>query len=306
MKAVRAAGFTLIELLTVIAIIAILAGLTAVALPRVLARAKIADVETDFGAIRTSLAAYATDYGTYPPAYGYRMFLDRPIDNANSPVYKHQDYTLDIGIEGALKLYDRFSENYDTNQDGNLSRLEFIPLPGDDGASSWLLRGLLDTPYPGDQPVTSLQKRVDTQRPYVYVPYYKKNIDRMKRIAGNAWDGASWNGNFIPDDNSGIVPPPTYDGFVLISVGPLNHTRGMLKPPGDETAWLNSTGESMPQNEYFVLGLRAAYLATRDADDNGLLDFEYRTRTRNNEGQNWPTMPDGLQLFAAPIIFTSD
>lgn len=302
MKAVRAAGFTLIELLTVIAIISILAGMTAVVLPGVLERAKIADVRADLRAISTSLSSYFTEHGTYPPGYGYEIF--RPEVNPLSsytPYYNHHPYTIEAGIDGVLKSYDRFSSNYDTNRDGVLGLLEFIPLQGD----GFLDLPLDSLPYQGGQAVTAFQKRADTQRPYVYVPYLKKDIERMKRIAGTAWDGQTWNASFVTDNTA--FPPPQLDAFVLISVGPLDNTRGIITPPGDESAWLGSTGEQIPERSYYVLGMRAAYLATRDADGDGTLDFDYEAR-RAGQAKVHPNMPDMRNDlgFAAPLIGLSD
>ncbi|MDZ4861720.1 MAG: type II secretion system protein [Candidatus Hydrogenedentes bacterium] len=300
MKAVRASGFTLIELLTVIAIMAILFGLTAVALPRLLERARITDVETDMEAISASLQAYYTNFGTYPPGYGFQLFQQ---DTNADPIYKHDDYTLDIGINGALKLYDRFSTDYDTDGDNTLSRLEFIPF-----INNFLDLAPIDPPYAGGQALTGTY--ADFQRPYVYVPYYKKDMDRMRRVVGTEWNGAAWNANIIGDAT--VVPPPEYDAFVLLSVGPLINTRGLITPPGgDEDAWLTSTGETMPEQSYYALSLRAAYLSTRDANGNGELDFDYRPRTRSGEASdtrntNMPDLPDGPPLFPAPIIFVSD
>ena len=307
MKSVRRAGFTLIELLTVIAIIAILAGLTAVTLPGVLERAKIADVVTDMKAISQSLHAYYTEQGTYPPGYGYQTFLPNALAGA-PPFYWHHSYTSDIGITGALDQYDRFSRGYDTNRNGTLQLLEFVPLPDDRGPGiSWL--DLEQTPnvqpYAGGEAVGALDKRLREQRPYVYVPYKKSDVDRMKRIAGEGWDGATWNAGFITANT--VCPPPQFDSFVLLSVGPLENTRGVVSPPGDEAAWLGSTGETLPERSYYVLGMRAAYLATRDADKEGNLDFDYISRRNNGQAKAHPTMPDGRNDlgYAAPIIGTS-
>ena len=318
MKLVRREGFTLIELLTVIAIIAILAGMTAVTLPRVLEKAKMADADADLKQIATSLVQYYTDHGTYPGAYGYRM-LD---EINNNPTYNHHPYVMDIGIEEALKIYDRFSYDYDTNNDDILSGLEFVPLPKDVGdippvPDPFLLfqpLDLVNPPYPGAGSLTWYDdKRASTPRPYTYIPYYSKDLARMKRIIKNLdpadrppYELGDWHPDYIPDDPQAIImPPANYDGFVLIGVGPQNHTRGLLSPAADEDAWLAATGES-PVNYYYVLGMRAAYLGTRDLNENGLYDFDYRARTQQGERQIYPNMPDGLltsNALAAPMIY---
>lgn len=318
MKAVRAAGFTLIELLTVIAIISILAGLTMVVIPGVLERAKIVDATADMRSISQSLHTFYTEQGTYPPGYGYQLFDPDAAPNADA-TYNHHAYTTDIAIDGVLDAYDRFSQDYDTNRNRSLQLLEFIPLPGDrlgpPPDDSWLKRAPEETPYPGGEAVDAFvaEKRARSQRPYVYVPYYKKDIERMKRTAapgggkvGENWDGAIWNPDFITDNT--IFPPPQYDAFVLLSVGPIQNTRGVVSPPGDENAWLASTGEALPDCAYYVLGMRAAYLATRDANGDGFLDFDYVARRNNGQAKAYPIMPDGRSDlgFAAPIIIKSE
>lgn len=311
MRLVRAAGFTLIELLTVIAIISILAGLTAVALPRALERARITDATSDMKGIADSLHGYYTDNGTYPPGYGYQLFQD----NASSVVFNHHPYMGDIGINKALKAYDRFSQNYDTNGDSVLSRLEFIPLPNDHQPplytpppTSFLDMPADQDPYPGGEPVANedVPERENEQRPYVYVPYYKKDIDRMRRIAGENWDGVVWNNAFMTDDT--IYPPPQYDAFVLLSVGPLENTRGLIVPPNGDDAYLATTYAATDSaRAYYILAMRAAYLATRDATEDGQLDFDYIARTRQGQGKLHLDMPDQQNKgLAAPLIWKSE
>lgn len=317
MKAVRAAGFTLIELLTVIAIISILAGLTAVVLPGVLERAKITDAITDMKAISTSLHGYYTDYGTYPPGYGYRVF-----NQDNEVIYWHLPYVKMTGIEldGANDHYDRFSRSHDTNRNGTLERLEFESIledrskrnPNLPAPDSWFKLGFLEAPYPGDEPVDAMPGRSRLQRPYIYVPYKQSDIDRMKRLPNpnppngryeDHWDGVNWDPAFIGPNT--ISPPPSYDAFVLISQGPLENTRGIISP-NNENAWLASTGED-PTNYYYVLAMRAAYLATRDEGNDGALDFDYIARRNNGQAKLHLTMPDGRTDlgYAAPIITKS-
>ena len=67
-----ATGFTLIELLTVIAIISILAAITFIVGSRMIMKAKMASVGTDFRNLHTQLFRYYTGHTeSYPPAYGY-------------------------------------------------------------------------------------------------------------------------------------------------------------------------------------------------------------------------------------------
>ena len=59
-------GFTLIELLTVIAIIAVLAGLLFPAIKSALQRAEIAQAQNDVKSIETALKMFYIDYGKWP------------------------------------------------------------------------------------------------------------------------------------------------------------------------------------------------------------------------------------------------
>jgi len=84
-------------------------------------------------------------------------------------------------------------------------------------------------------------------------------------------------------------PPPKYDAFVLISIGPKEGTFGIL--PSDES------GTDM----YHKLALRAYYLATRDINNggegNGVLDFDFRARTKQDESKILEDEALGLGLL---------
>jgi len=72
-------GFTLIELLVVVAIVAIL---TAIALPNFLAaqtRAKVARIAADLRTLRTAMESYAVDNGAYP-----ETDFGRPLDETGA------------------------------------------------------------------------------------------------------------------------------------------------------------------------------------------------------------------------------
>jgi prepilin-type N-terminal cleavage/methylation domain-containing protein len=240
MKTVRLSGFTLIELLTVIAIIAILAGLTSVALPRALERAKIADMQGDFQAISTAMVHYYGDHDTFPPRYGFRTFQTRgkvtPFDFTNAPSrdtpprendFVFEPYMFRLGLwsfDGpALALHDRFSTNYDTDRNLVIDRMEFSPV-----VPAEFDRSTLTTIYTGGVSVADLGapwagfstgKFRGEERPYVYAPVNLSIFRRVKQIWDNNDPFATrWVTVYDPSFNIRF-PEPRYDAYVLLSVG---------------------------------------------------------------------------------------
>jgi len=62
----RPAGFTLTELLVVISVFGLLAGLSAVAIPRAMEAGKKAKVKTELTSLVAAVKAYREEYGRYP------------------------------------------------------------------------------------------------------------------------------------------------------------------------------------------------------------------------------------------------
>ena len=73
---------------------------------------------------------------------------------------------------------------------------------------------------------------------------------------------------------------------MLIGNGPGGNDGGILSvgAPGTEGV------DCEPEHRYHVIGLRIAYLATRDKDDDRLLDFSYEDR---KQAGNIHILPDG-------------
>ena len=69
-------GFTLVELLVVIAIIGILAVVAVPALFKNINKAKVADVESDYSAIKSAVLSYYTDTNTFPTINELGAYMD--------------------------------------------------------------------------------------------------------------------------------------------------------------------------------------------------------------------------------------
>lgn len=319
MIALRRKGFTLIELLTVIAIIAILAGLTFTVSGRMIERAKLRRVENAMLQIRTAMTAYYAQNNSYPPGYGFVNFSMRgnsPDDYSDDQFYYLRPYTVPLRIFNQQDLYDEFSlglTGYDTNRDGVISLGEFLPY----NTNTTIPNAPPVFPtvrFTGNNIPTGPLLDADT-RPFVYAPVYLRHFKRAEKywietgIETGDFTASAWD----PNDERlrGITfPPPEYDGFVLISMGPGGSTFGVL--PTDQ-AYLSNLMNNYPRGAYHIMAMRTYFLATRDLNNNGLLDFDFRTRSGQGEASQVyqvgnrsvdnklpdPTAPDGY----GPLIF---
>lgn len=286
-------GFTLIELLVVIAIIGILAAMLAVGYPKAMEMARLRDVETDFNALRNSLSVYAADHGSYPPRYGYYTGYK---DATGTDLFFLTPYLAKIGEFRNMGLYDRFSFTDDANQDGVVDRLEYTPEGIQTGPDNYLFpedpaHPDYVPPYIGIPPLPPSNE----QAPFIYVPVNRRQADQYAQWFFKKWkatgnvkymyaidDGAGPGNNPI-EDYGMTFPPPQYDDYVLISVGPAGNTFGIT----------SNAPAVNPLVQYHVDALRAYFLATRDANDNGELDFDYRAR-KQGEGTRAAYDQDGL------------
>lgn len=316
MRTARNAAFTLIELLVVIAIIGILFGFTAVAVPRVLERSRIAQATATANQIRTVLSTYYTDFASYPPRYGYRFgngFFLRP--------YLHQ-----VGIYSIEGYEDPFSTGIDTagpfgglsqtpNGPSPIGLLEFFPVGVLIGPNQREFPQNLYLGPDGSPAALDAERQQNEQRrAFVYLPVNTRQFEFVKafyernpggitedRAFARVWDPSD--PRLQPLAAPDAFPPPRYDAFVLLSVGPGGETGGILVDP---------IGNEPPQNIYHISALRAYYLATRDLDGNGLKDFDFLARSRQNEaanpdlrqfGQNFTLLPNGTNRYG-PLIFS--
>lgn len=280
MKSSRNRAFTLIELLTVIAIIAILAALIMVAGPRMIEKAKITRTQNAMNDLRTQLVTYYTEYHTYPPAYGYTYWEMREQPAGAYPderMYSLRPFMARLQKHGIENLYDEFSESYDTDRDDQLSLLEFSPVGVKDPATNrytFPSERYTGANNPGDEVGKQLGAE---KRPFIYLPVNTRQFEKASRywiergyFLAEAWDPSD------PLLRAVEFPPPSYDAFVLMSVGPFGSTSGLLPQP---------LGTESPKDLYHITALRAYFLATRDLNGNGQLDFDYIARTQRGEAE---------------------
>lgn len=307
----RSTGFTLIELLTVIAIISILAGLTAVAVPKYLEKANETKTDANMQNVIQLLSEYnaRTDNTTgYPPAYGYIKIVDPaiPVGSLVDTDYELEPYTIKLGIHSTESVNQvlRYATSYDCNRDGSLSLFEYLPIgqknvaTGAVAFSETLYTGSNSprSPEPAGLDEVSTQLDPALSRPYVYVPFNSRQLAAAKRywIESGQLYGEQFDMDAPQLTGRMFFPPPNYDGFVLIGNGP-DGTDGGLVTPGAPAA---TGGGYDGAHTYHILGLRIAYLATRDLNDDRFLDFDYRDR--KNASSPYP-LPNGTNGFGAFI-----
>ncbi len=343
-------GFTLVELLVVIAIIGILAGFVAVALPRVIMKAKMSDTMNTMTQLRTALIAYYTDHNSLPPTYGYLSPVFLKDTRFSDPGTRAQDIVnlLNDGTitqnhsffllpwmaalreHGNEKLNDRWSRGngYDTDRDGTISRLEFAPRGvfnggnqtysfnytelylGNDGADNSDTNTIMD--------VEEQLAATNDSRPFIYIAVNERQARVFRKIM---YDMAERNGNTSDPrpfnlDQQALdairtqlsFPPPSYDKFVLISVGPnfASGTNGIVVEV--DRMGLDTAGNSYDfVNQYHLLGLATYFLATRDFEaggkGDGELDFNFSSRVSGQADNPDNDMPGKYPKGDGPIIY---
>lgn len=322
----RATGFTLIELLTVIAIIGILAGLIAAGLPRALERAKIANLQGTFKALHNSLVTYYTEHGTYPPRYGYidkKLFgqgID-PLEIGNDATnFITQPYLALLKQPTNEDLFDNFAITADANRNGQISLAEYYPLPQVIPGGALQYQECVYTLFVGcDQ---TPQLLTEDSRPMLYFPVNKRQVQQATqhwlKTASDAGQNVNQPFNLVPWElgpnaftiftpdaalGTGIsFPPNQYDAYVLISVGPSASTFGII--PEDAQLPNNIP----PAYRYHVMGIMAYFMATRDIDNDGELDFDFMSRTRRGEAEDtYNNLPDPTSpVGTGPVIFKGE
>lgn len=285
----RRQGFTLIELLTVIAIISILTAFTSVALPRMIEKARLTKLDGVFHSIEVAMAEYYVTHSSFPPSYGFIDFNARQAQLKQSDpnaitvpenIYYHLNpYLSYVRLHGVKDVHDIFGESYDVNGDNQINIYEFSPI-------GMKIDLTIDQPqFPTERYTgTNLPQEVALQlqqdsHPLVYVPV---NVSQFKRaqsywLSKGDFQAKTWDAS-DPLLKDVRFPPAKYDAYVLISIGPGESLFGVV--PEDRTGVSNIPARDM----YHVQAMRTYFLATRDMNDNQLLDYDFYARTKEGEG----------------------
>lgn len=355
-------GFTLVELLTVIAIIGILAGLTAAGLSQAIHRARMTEMYNRMGNVEDLLYIYYTEHGTFPPGYGYvhpdirdtvvDCGLDGdptndtiPRENPDNCLNETEVDPVDgddiannhffLGSYMALleqannqDLYDPWSASYDTDGDSTITYLEYLP-PRDenpDDADILYEDGTLG-PHTHDPELNQLSAA--EHRPFIYIPVNRRQADRVARwyldnIIPHTQFPNEADNPAPPDPDTHVneilqdhlatpgepplgqvyaeFPPAKYDAFILMSVGPNGTTAGLVR----ELTNMVDLNNYPVTYRYHVLGHLLFYLLTRDADENGKLDYTYDGRKDLKGSETLYPLPEQLRRNApGPVVVVS-
>ena len=287
----RRAGMSLIELISVLAFIAIVVAFAFIGSPGPPCLAPLRTLNATMNELRTALAQYYADHGTYPPRYGY---LDHDAYSAweaagftedtrpaGTDLFNLRSYLGHLGLAGYKDLYDNMSKGYDADHDGMISALEYSPV-GVKDAGTGNITFDLETRYDGRTPDPETKRMREARgapRPIIYIPVNRAQA----RAIGDYWIAK---GDFLaetydpadPDLPKLDFPPEQYDAFALISVGPAGNTFG-ITGLADSEAYRHVV-EQFPREAYHLLALRTFFLATRDLNGNYQLDLVYSDRKK--------------------------
>lgn len=155
----------------------------------------------------------------------------------------------------------------------------------------------------------------DGQVPFVYIPVNTAEFDKVKKfLEGQSNLAAKYYAKGVsltgpPLNLSPTSPPPTYDAYVLLSVGPAptrvkgtqEYDYGGICVTDGHGNLVAEPGDPSPE----ISALRAYFRATRDANNNGLLDFDFRARANQGEGKETayekiPGKPDSELVYHLP------
>ena len=280
---------------------------------------RLVRAEANMDNVAKSLAWFAAQNGNvigYPPAYGYlnSEALGKPVESLTDSDHVLEPYTATTGIHAIENGYQvpKWAMSFDNNGDGKLGLMEYLPIgskasSGEDFIFSTTLYTGQNTPQSDDVKQVAGQLEEDRLRPYVYVPF---NTQQLKAVRAYWTTHSDALGESFDRSDPLLAPltfpPETYDGFVLIGNGPGGNDGGLtgVDPPG-------RPGVDYDEHYvYHVLGLRIAFLATRDGtggakpgeatsrEPDGLLDFDFQDR---KDATHLYPLPDGTNGYGAII-----
>ena len=302
----RRTGFTLIELLTVIAIIAILASISFAGVSQYLEKAKETQTVANMESVGKALIAYSTRSDNsqgFPPGYGFVKSEARETAVAAlvDADFVTDPYTALIGLHGEESSQQllRYITSYDVNKNSVIDLMEYLPVGEKDPATggyifSPTLYDGANSPMSGAVNEKLAQLKDGQRRPFFYVPFNKRQLQTARKYWVNQNDefGASFDITDPDLDGRMFFPPPIYDGFVLIGSGPGGDTGGVVADPPNPVG-----GGYDVEHEYHVAALRIAFLATRDWDGDGKLDFDYEARKTVDAAAITPNGERGFGAF---------
>jgi len=308
-------SLTLKQSLTIITIVAILLGLTLAVRPghpdpsepRTIANMdQVAKVFLEYAARKDNVTGF-------PPAYGYLRTeaAEKPSNSLTDADFVLEPYTYTVGIHGIEDVYQlhRYAQSFDMNGDGQLSLMEYLPLGELDNAegtyefSTSMYTGT-NRPQSGTLDEVESQLSSTYSRPFVYIPINKAQLQAARDYWSEQNDalGASYDST---DSRlaSLTFPPAVYDGFVLIGNSPSGTDGGLcaVDPPG-------TPGDDYDSRYvYHILGLRVAFLATRDWPVDGkadkLYDFSFMDRKMAVQLHRLPDGSMGHGAFIKVVMF---
>ncbi len=304
MKTEARRGFTLIELLTVVAIIAILAGITLAALGPAREAAKLRKLDGTFHQLEVAFTSYYAQSYSFPPGYGFLTPAARdaadPYTLSPNVRYFLRPYLSYAGHYGEQELYDLFSTglSYDTNRDNVIDPTEFMPIGSTFANSNYVgFPEVLCPPHPRDAPVLhdDLDAQLSTDpRPLYYAPVNLEQYRKAKAYwlamyeqeqSQGDLEATSWPQSLANLSTAaelklrGITfPPPSYDAYVLISIGPAIEYHGVVAAGAEYQEYRDTLFSNYDLAAYHILALRAYHLGSRDLNENGQGDFNYEAR----------------------------
>ncbi|GEM_PF-3594429 len=288
--------------IVVLVILTVLAAVLIQAIGRSREKAKVAATEHDLQNLKTALADYfiTRTPNTYPPRAGC-LFKGLDIDDRDRDPDHFYDqfyrpYLARMDLVSASDFVDTCSFSEDLNLNGDLESAT-------DSETDTLIV-IEDQPVLDRDAITQTElyrepnRELDGEQvPYQYFPVYSRNLKKFRELLRREDDLYAARAHTTQElRDAGLrIPPPFYDSFAVFSVGPMQKDFDII-----------------PRNVTSAddLRIRAYYRLTRDLNNNGIYDFDYRARSEGQETQSAfenpgdSNLPDGSMGFG--VIIYSD